>query len=94
MFYLPFSFYLNTENGDVEKSKNVDIFEDEEMRAAFESWKSKTYSLTVPLRIIALRSSVPPLWIKVSTVACFAFSYMVHMYACISFDQQIDFCIF
>lgn len=52
------------ENGDVEKLKNVDIFEDEEMRAAFESWKSKTYSLTVPLRIIALRSSVPPLWIK------------------------------
>ncbi|KAK1403664.1 Spermidine-binding periplasmic protein SpuE [Heracleum sosnowskyi] len=39
-------------------------FEDEETRAAFESWKARTYSLTVPLRIIALRSSVPPLWIK------------------------------
>ncbi|KAL8133235.1 uncharacterized protein LOC141712432 [Apium graveolens] len=49
-------------NDDVKNSQIV--FEDEETRAAFESWKSKTYSLTVPLRIIALRSSVPPLWIK------------------------------
>lgn len=50
------------ENDD---GKTSDIsFEDEETRAAFESWKARTYSLTVPLRIIALRSSVPPLWIK------------------------------
>ncbi|KAL4564973.1 hypothetical protein LXL04_029052 [Taraxacum kok-saghyz] len=39
-------------------------YENEEMKAAFESYKSKTYSLTVPLRIVALRNSVPPLWIK------------------------------
>ncbi|CAH1427475.1 unnamed protein product [Lactuca virosa] len=38
--------------------------ENEEMKAAFESYKSKTYALTVPLRIVALRNSVPPLWIK------------------------------
>ncbi|KAM7493652.1 hypothetical protein LguiB_028261 [Lonicera macranthoides] len=34
------------------------------MRAAFERWKSKTYALTVPLRVVALRNSMPPLWIK------------------------------
>lgn len=39
--------------------------EDEEFRAALESWKSKTYALTVPLRIVALRGSMPPSWIKV-----------------------------
>ncbi|XP_038982873.1 uncharacterized protein LOC103716646 isoform X2 [Phoenix dactylifera] len=38
--------------------------EDEELRAALESWKSKTYALTVPLRIVALRGSIPPSWIK------------------------------
>lgn len=46
------------------ESDNVDDYEDEEMRAAFERLKSKTYALTVPLRIVALRNSVPPLWIK------------------------------
>lgn len=39
--------------------------EDEEFRAAFERWKSKTYALTVPLKIVALRGSIPPSWIKV-----------------------------
>ncbi|XP_063938828.1 uncharacterized protein LOC108199705 isoform X2 [Daucus carota subsp. sativus] len=49
----------------IQANNDVDVvFEDEETRAAFESWKSRTYSLTVPLRIVALRSSVPPLWIK------------------------------
>ncbi|KAI0499723.1 hypothetical protein KFK09_017931 [Dendrobium nobile] len=38
--------------------------EDEEFRASFEQWKSKTFALTVPLRIVALRSSVPPSWLK------------------------------
>lgn len=57
---------LNTANNDVDV-----VFEDEETRAAFESWKSRTYSLTVPLRIVALRSSVPPLWIKVYILSCF-----------------------
>ncbi|XP_059444182.1 uncharacterized protein LOC132176077 isoform X3 [Corylus avellana] len=35
-----------------------------ELRAAFDAWKSKTYALTVPLKIVALRGSVPPSWIK------------------------------
>lgn len=39
--------------------------EDKEMEEAFEKWKSKSYSLTVPLRVVALRGSVPPPWIKV-----------------------------
>nr|XP_029122989.1 uncharacterized protein LOC105053546 isoform X4 [Elaeis guineensis] len=44
--------------------KTAERMEDEELRAALESWKSKTYALTVPLRIVALRGSIPPSWIK------------------------------
>lgn len=50
---------VNIDSGDVGEDEN------EELKAAFESYKSKTYALTVPLRIVALRNSVPPLWIKV-----------------------------
>ncbi|XP_047341066.1 spermidine-binding periplasmic protein SpuE-like [Impatiens glandulifera] len=46
------------------KSEDVDSFENEEQKAAFEMWKSKVYALTVPLRIVSLRESVPPSWIK------------------------------
>lgn len=45
--------------------KDVDNVDDEQWREAFESWKSKTYALTVPLRVVALQGSVPPAWIKV-----------------------------
>lgn len=48
-----------------EGSDIVENIEDMELKAALESWKSKTFALTVPLRIIALRGSVPPSWIKV-----------------------------
>ncbi|KAI3505587.1 hypothetical protein L1887_27720 [Cichorium endivia] len=48
----------------VQDTEDVGEYDDEEMKAAFESYKSKTYALTVPLRIVALRNSVPPLWIK------------------------------
>ncbi|XP_004294896.1 PREDICTED: uncharacterized protein LOC101297520 [Fragaria vesca subsp. vesca] len=34
------------------------------LESAFETWKSKTYALTVPLTVAALRGSVPPSWIK------------------------------
>ncbi|XP_057415774.1 uncharacterized protein LOC130710498 isoform X2 [Lotus japonicus] len=37
---------------------------DKELEEAFNTWKSKTYSLTVPLKVIALRGSMPPSWIK------------------------------
>ncbi|KAK2973668.1 hypothetical protein RJ640_028934 [Escallonia rubra] len=57
-------FHLMSGNGDVGKSETGGSLENGELRAAFEHWKSKTYALTVPLRIVALRSSVPPLWIK------------------------------
>jgi len=46
--------------------------EDEEMKKAFEKWKSKTFSLTVPLRVVSLRGSVPPSWIKVCRTSCLA----------------------
>ncbi|KAJ9537447.1 hypothetical protein OSB04_030180 [Centaurea solstitialis] len=52
------------ENQSIEDSTDVEEYEDEEVKAAFENYKSKTYALTVPLRIVALRNSVPPLWIK------------------------------
>ncbi|KAG6489923.1 hypothetical protein ZIOFF_051204 [Zingiber officinale] len=38
--------------------------DDEELLAALEAWKSKTYALTVPLKIVSLRGSLPPSWIK------------------------------
>ncbi|XP_048500656.1 uncharacterized protein LOC104893138 isoform X3 [Beta vulgaris subsp. vulgaris] len=44
--------------------KDVDNVDDEQWCEAFESWKSKTYALTVPLRVVALQGSVPPAWIK------------------------------
>ncbi|CAH8311446.1 unnamed protein product [Eruca vesicaria subsp. sativa] len=42
------------------------VVEDEERRleAEFEAYKAKVYSLTVPLKLAALRGSVPPSWIK------------------------------
>ncbi|KAK1417828.1 hypothetical protein QVD17_26962 [Tagetes erecta] len=48
----------------IRDSEDVGGYDSEELKAAFESYKSKTYALTVPLRIVALRNSVPPLWIK------------------------------
>lgn len=39
--------------------------EDEDLKKSFEEWKSKPYALTVPLRIVGLRGSVPPAWLKV-----------------------------
>ncbi|KAF5774273.1 putative bacterial periplasmic spermidine/putrescine-binding protein [Helianthus annuus] len=48
----------------IQDSEDVRGYDSEELKAAFESYKSKTYALTVPLRIVALRNSVPPLWIK------------------------------
>ncbi|KAF3629222.1 putative ethanolamine-phosphate cytidylyltransferase-like isoform X1 [Capsicum annuum] len=47
----------------VEKSENVEDV-DEELQAAFEKWKSKTYALTVPLRVVSLSDSFPPVWLK------------------------------
>jgi hypothetical protein len=31
----------------------------------YEKWKSQPYALTVPLQIVGLRGSVPPIWLKV-----------------------------
>jgi hypothetical protein len=39
--------------------------EDQEWEAALQKWKTKTYALSVPLRVVALRGSFPPAWIKV-----------------------------
>ncbi|XP_035541466.1 uncharacterized protein LOC109001092 [Juglans regia] len=41
-----------------------EIQDQSELRTAFEAWKSKTYALTVPLTIVALRGSLPPSWAK------------------------------
>ncbi|KAJ8548127.1 hypothetical protein K7X08_021363 [Anisodus acutangulus] len=48
----------------VGKSENVEDIDDEELQAAFEKWKSKTYALTVPLRVVSLSNSFPPVWLK------------------------------
>ncbi|XP_061980094.1 uncharacterized protein LOC133700547 isoform X1 [Populus nigra] len=54
------------DDGGVERNvDNVQMNEDKELNAAeFENWKLKTFALSVPLRIVALRGSVPPSWIK------------------------------
>ncbi|GLT74914.1 hypothetical protein SLA2020_466790 [Shorea laevis] len=49
---------------DGEKDGNVEKLEDEELDPAFEAWKSKSFALTVPLRIVALQGSTPPSWVK------------------------------
>lgn len=53
------------DDGDEAKSESLGKSEDNKLEAAFAAWKSKTYALTVPLRLAALRGSVPPSWIKV-----------------------------
>lgn len=50
--------------GDVNKSENLEKAEADELKAAFERWKSKTYALSVPLRVVALRNSFPPIWFQ------------------------------
>lgn len=55
---------------------NIDV--DKELEASFNAWKSKTYALTVPLKVVALRGSIPPSWIKVCDTRClncFAWSF-------------------
>ncbi|GJN01848.1 hypothetical protein PR202_ga19149 [Eleusine coracana subsp. coracana] len=37
---------------------------DEEWEAALQKWKGKTYALSVPLRVVALRGSYPATWVK------------------------------
>ncbi|KAJ8774231.1 hypothetical protein K2173_009662 [Erythroxylum novogranatense] len=51
------------DNGE-RNPETVKSFESEELNAAFETWKSKTYALSVPLNVITLRGSVPPSWFK------------------------------
>lgn len=60
--------FPSAETDDVETVDNVENLEmalDEDTKARFETWKSKTYALTVPLRIVALNGSLPAVWIKV-----------------------------
>ncbi|KAJ9707630.1 hypothetical protein PVL29_002595 [Vitis rotundifolia] len=48
----------------VGKSEDTENLEDKELKEAFKRWKSKPYALTVPLRIVTLRGSLPPSWVK------------------------------
>ncbi|GAB2230238.1 hypothetical protein Droror1_Dr00014496 [Drosera rotundifolia] len=43
---------------------NSKIPDNKDLDEAFEKWESKTFALTVPLSVVALRDSVPPSWIK------------------------------
>ncbi|XP_027346134.1 uncharacterized protein LOC113857970 [Abrus precatorius] len=49
---------------DGRKHDSKESVVDKELEAAFNTWKSKTYALTVPLKVVALRGSIPPSWIK------------------------------
>ncbi|XP_031394532.1 uncharacterized protein LOC116205961 isoform X1 [Punica granatum] len=58
------NYYRNEEKGEkVEEGEEAEE-EDRELKEAFEKWKSKSFALTVPLRVVALRGSVPPSWVK------------------------------
>ncbi|XP_010478890.1 PREDICTED: uncharacterized protein LOC104757797 [Camelina sativa] len=52
---------ISTETVAGEENHEV---EDEKLEADFEAYKAKVYSLSVPLKLVALRGSVPPSWIK------------------------------
>ncbi|GAB2295944.1 hypothetical protein Dimus_030092 [Dionaea muscipula] len=51
------------EDKELEKT-SFESAEEKDLNEAFEIWKSKTFALTVPLRVVALRGSVPASWIK------------------------------
>lgn len=71
--------------GNVGNLTNLEDVEAAEMRAAFEKWKSKTYALTVPLRIVALRNSFPPVWFQVCfQLFCHFFLITSHFYYMLS----------
>ncbi|GAV90288.1 SBP_bac_6 domain-containing protein [Cephalotus follicularis] len=53
----PHSHSLNLSQGN-------DVVEDDKLNAEFETCKSKTYALSVPLTIATLRGSIPPSWTK------------------------------
>ncbi|XP_057518788.1 uncharacterized protein LOC130799642 [Amaranthus tricolor] len=46
------------------QGRNAEDLDDEQLHEAFENWKSKTYALSLPLRVVALQGSLPPAWIK------------------------------
>ncbi|KAM6587133.1 hypothetical protein CsatA_009738 [Cannabis sativa] len=52
------------DNQELKIVDSVENLDDKKLEEAFKTWKSKTYALTVPLKISALRGSVPPSWIK------------------------------
>ncbi|EPS65143.1 hypothetical protein M569_09636 [Genlisea aurea] len=56
--------HLQEEDGNAGNSEAVFDFEDETVKEEFERWKSKSYALTVPLRVVALQGSLPPIWIR------------------------------
>lgn len=79
---------MKLENDSVQEAECNDLEEniDEEQRAAFEKWKSKTYALTVPLRIVAIRNSVPPAWVKVS----FRLRVLEYIFCCHCHDSLLQ----
>lgn len=58
------------DDNDPRKYEDNDNVVDKELEASFNAWKSKTYALTVPLKIVALRGSIPPSWVKVCHTHC------------------------
>lgn len=64
--YIYIYISYDTDDRDERKFDNMEKSDGKKLEEAFNTWKSKTFALTVPLRIVALRGSVPPPWIKVS----------------------------
>ncbi|CAM6010716.1 unnamed protein product [Sphagnum balticum] len=51
-------------NGDIQIDEGGEDRPVTEEELMYEEWKSQPYALTVPLRIVGLRGSVPPIWLK------------------------------
>lgn len=69
--------FLNIDSDSGGKYEDTGNLDDKKLKEAFERWKTKPYALTVPLRIVALRGSIPPSWVKVCGISCTSISFFV-----------------
>lgn len=70
-----------TDDHDGIKQDDKETVVDKELEEAFNAWKSKTFALTVPLKVVALRGSIPPSWIKVcDTYSLTCFLWLINMF--------------
>jgi len=87
-----------TDDLDGRKQDDKETIVDKELEEAFNTWKSKSFALTVPLKVVALRGSLPPSWIKVCDtyflvfcLTCYSIDYT--LFSCLAGSWELSFCI-